>query len=165
MKKVRVISTAAMLALLSVGSMTFTSCTKDEDCALGYEGSNCDVEIRKEMLGTYNATDVNDNDASDVETYTPVVSTGATVAVVNFSKFGNTFTGTGEIVTANLTKSGDKISFTIPDQVPPGQGAVVVSVQGSGSYDVKTKKLTVQYTLTLQATQDKINYTGNWTKQ
>lgn len=165
MKKVRVISTAAMLALLSVGSMTFVSCGKSEDCALGYEGSNCDVEIRKEMLGTYNATDVNDNDATDVETYTPVVSNGATVAVVNFSKFGNTFTGSGEIVTANLTKSGDKISFNIPDQTPQGQGAIVVSVQGSGSYDVKTKKLTVQYTLTQQATQAKLNYTGNWTKQ
>lgn len=159
MKKVRVISTAAMLALLSVGSMTFVSCDKSEDCALGYEGKNCDVEIRKEMLGTYNATDVNDADATDVYTYQPIVSNGASVAIVNVSKFGDFFTNT-EIVTANVTKSNDVISFTIPSQKPDN----VNTVSGTGSYNVSTKKLTVNYSLTNVAGQV-VNYTGNWTKQ
>lgn len=164
MKKVRVMSSAALLALMSLGTVTMMSCEKTEDCPIGLEGKDCDVEIRTELKGTYNATDVNDTDASDVEVYTPVIGDGATVAVVNFSKFGNTFTGTGEIVTANLTKSGDVISFSIPDQIPPNQGTIIVSVKGSGSYNVSTKKLTVQYTLTNEATSQKLNYTGNWTK-
>ncbi|MBL7704104.1 MAG: hypothetical protein JNM21_01030 [Taibaiella sp.] len=159
MKKVRVISTAAMFALLSVGSMTFMSCDKTEDCVLGYEGKDCDVEIRKEMLGTYNATDVNDADATDVYTYQPTVASGASVAIVNVSKFGDFFTNT-EIVTANVTKSNDVISFTIPTQKPDN----VNTVAGSGSYNVSTKKLTVSYSLTNVAGQV-VNYTGNWTKQ
>lgn len=159
MKKVRVISTAAMLALLSVGSMTFMSCDKTEDCVLGYEGKNCDVEIRKEMIGTYNATDVNDADATETYSYQPIVSNGASVAIVNVSKFGDFFTNT-EIVTANVTKNNDIISFTIPSQKPDN----VNTVAGSGSYNVSTKKLTVNYTLTSVTSQVK-NYTGNWTKQ
>lgn len=160
MKKVRVLSSAAMVALMSFGAMTFVSCDKTEDCVAGYEGKDCDVEIRKEMIGTYNATDVNDADASDVETYNPVVSNGSTVTVVNIAKFGNFFTGSGEIVTSNVTKSNDVISFTIPSQQPDN----VYTVTGSGSYNVSTKKLTVNYTLT-NALNQTLNYTGNWTKQ
>ncbi|HRP88472.1 MAG TPA: hypothetical protein PKX92_00400 [Edaphocola sp.] len=158
MKKVRLISSAAMLALLSVGTVTFMSCGK-EDCPVGMEGNNCDKEIRAEMIGTYNATDVNDADATEVYTYNPVVTTGATVSVINVSKFGDFFTNT-EIVTANVTKTNDVISFDIPTQKPDG----AYTVSGSGTYTISTKKLVVNYGLTSPGGATE-NYTGNWTKQ
>ncbi|HTO17062.1 MAG TPA: hypothetical protein VLZ83_14930 [Edaphocola sp.] len=159
MKKVRLISSAAMLALLTFGSVTFMSCGKDE-CPVGMEGNNCDKEIRAEMLGTYNATDKNDADATDIVTYNPNISNGASVTVVNISKFGDFYENT-EIVTANVTKSGNVISFTIPEQLPHPE----YSVKGSGSYDISAKKLTLNYGITEVSSNSILNYTGTWNKQ
>lgn len=158
MKKVRVISTAAMLALLSVGSMTFTSCTKDDDCALGYEGSNCDMEIREEMIGIYDAVDTRTTNPV-TKTYVPIITKNATVTVVNIQEFGDFFEGASELVTSNVTKAGDVISFTIPSQKPDGEN----TVSGDGNYNVKTKKLNINYGLSNGT--DINNYTGTWTKR
>jgi hypothetical protein len=162
MKKVRVMSSAALVALMSFGAMTMVSCDKTEDCAVGYEGKDCDVEIRKEMIGTYNATDVNNADATDVYTYQPVVSNGASVTIVNISKFGDFFEN-AEIVTANVTKSNDVISFTIPEQTPPNQ-TISYKVSGNGTYNVSSKRLDITYSL-ISPTGSTINYTGTWNKQ
>lgn len=158
MKKVRVISTAAMLALLSVGSMTFTSCTKSEDCALGYEGSNCDVEIREQMIGIYDAVDTRTSNQL-TKTYVPVITKNATVTVVNIQEFGDFFEGVSELVTSNVTKAGDVISFSIPSQKPDNEN----TVSGDGTYNVKTKKLTINYGLSDGTNIN--NYTGIWTKR
>jgi len=159
MKKARLIISASMLTLAGFTALTLTSCSKDEDCAPGLEGKNCDVEIRTPMLGTYNATDVNDEDANDIYTYTPVISTNASVSIVNISNFGDFYQGQ-EIVTSNVSKSGDNISFTIPSQKPDD----INEVSGSGTYNVDNKKIEINYTLT-SALGDKVNYHGTWTKQ
>lgn len=160
MKKARLIMSASMLTLAGFTAMTFSSCTKDEDCAPGLEGKNCDVEIRTPMLGTYNATDVNDADATDIWTYTPVVTANASVSIVNISNFGDFYEGQ-EIVTSNVSKNGDNISFTIPSQIPDDEGN---EVNGSGTFNVETGKVNINYTLTSPG-GDKLNYTGSWTKQ
>src|SRR5690606_12962713 len=106
MKKVRVMSSAAMVALMSFGAMTMVSCDKTEDCAAGYEGKDCTTEIRAEMLGTYDATDVEVD--GPTYSYAPIVSKNSSVTVVNIAKFGDFFSNT-ELVTSNVTKSGDII--------------------------------------------------------
>lgn len=157
MKKVRMITSAAMLALMAVGTVSMTSCTKDE-CAAGYEGKDCTTEIRAVMMGSYNATDVNDADATEVYSYVAVATPGATVTIANLSNFGDFF-GTGEIVTSNVTKTGNDISFTIPAQKPDG----VYTVSGQGTYNTSTKKATVKYALSNGVATT--NYTGTWSKQ
>ena len=159
MKKAKLILTASMFALMGMSAMTMTSCTKDDKiCDAGYEGKNCDVQTRTPMLGTYNATDVQ-TDGGATFTYNPTIKTHATATIVNISKFGDFFTET-ELVTSNISKSGNIISFTIPIQKPDG----VYTVSGSGSFDISTKKITLQYSLT-SALGAIDNYTGNWTMQ
>jgi hypothetical protein len=156
MKKIRIIASAALLSVTALGAVTLSSCTK-EDCAIGYEGSDCTTEIREQMIGTFNATDV-DNSTGTPYTYTPVVSKNNSVTVVNIANFGDYFTNT-ELVTSNVTKSGNTISFSIPAQKPDN----IYTVTGSGQYDVSTKKVTITYSLDNGVSIK--NYTGTWTKQ
>lgn len=157
MKKVRVISTAAMLALLSVGSMTFVSCSKTEDCAVGYEGKDCNVEIRTAMIGTYDAEDVR---GGVNKNYVAKVSANSgNVTVVNIEDFGDFFSGNTEIVTSNISKTGNNISFTIPSQKPDG----IYTVEGSGTYDATSKKITITYSISDGVQVN--NATGTWTKR
>ena len=159
MKKVKLILTASMFALMGMSALTMTSCGKDDKvCDAGYEGKDCDVQIRTPMLGTYNATDVATVGGATY-TYNPAITTNATVTVVNISKFGDFFTG-AELVTSNVSKSGDIISFNIPTQKPDG----AYTVQGSGAFNISTKKITIEYSLTDGGGQID-NYTGNWTMQ
>ena len=156
MKKIRIIASAALLSVTALGAVNLSSCTK-EDCAIGYEGSDCTTEIREQMIGTFNATDV-DNSTGTPYTYTPVVSKNNSVTVVNIANFGDFFTNT-ELVTSNVTKSGNTISFSIPAQKPDN----IYTVTGSGQYDVSTKKVTITYSLDNGVSIK--NYTGTWTKQ
>ena len=109
------------------------------------------------MIGTYNAVDVRSN--NNTKTYTPIVTKNAgNVTVINIQEFGDFYSGTTEIVTSNVTKSGNTISFTIPSQKPDN----LYTVSGSGSYDVTTKKVTITYTLSDGISTN--NYSGTWTK-
>ncbi|MNU97494.1 hypothetical protein D3C71_875710 [compost metagenome] len=157
MKKIRIIASAALLSVTALGAVTLTSCTK-EDCAIGYEGSDCTTEIREQMIGTYGAVDVRSD--GNTKTYTPIVTKNSgNVTVINIQEFGDFYTGSSEIVTSNVTKTGNTINFTIPTQKPDN----VYTVSGSGAYDVNTKKVTITYTLSdgLGGTS---NYSGTWTK-
>lgn len=160
MKKARLILTTSMVALMGLSAITLSSCSKDDDCPAGYEGKDCATEIRTPMLGTYNATDENvTNPNNSPDPYNPVISTNASITVVNIKSFSDFFTGS-EIVTSNVSKSGDNISFTIPAQKPDN----VYEVSGSGTYNVSTKTINIQYSLKDPVGQID-NYTGVWTKQ
>lgn len=159
MKKARLIISASMLTLAGFTALTLTSCSKDEDCAPGLEGKNCDVEIRTPMLGTYTATDTNDEDPTDIQAYTPVITKNSSVSIVNISNFGRFFEGQ-EIVTSNVTKSGDNVNFTIPVQNPANDE---YEVSGSGTYNSKNSEITINYTLSNGSSN--LNYHGTWTKQ
>jgi hypothetical protein len=160
MKKARLILTTSMFALMGLSAITISSCTKDETCPAGYEGKNCDVQIRTAMLGTYNATDENvTNPNASPNPYNPVISTNASVTVVNIKSFSDFFSGS-EIVTSNVSKSGDNINFTIPAQKPDN----VYEVSGSGTYNAANKTINIEYSLK-NPLGDIDNYTGVWTKQ
>lgn len=142
MKKVRVISTAAMLALLSVGSMTFVSCTpEDEICPVGMEGKKCDDEVRVNYYNTYrgNATDndggtytnwalkfsnggteatklkleVLDNVNANQFLFTATLKTNTTFEITPTTVSGLNYTGQGSI-------SGTNASFTLTEVDPSG---------------------------------------------
>lgn len=159
MKKARLILSASLLALTA--STTIISCGKDEACNAGYEGKNCDVEQREELIGLYDAADVNVEDSQDAEDYSPRISKNAnSVTVVNISNFGNVFTVNTQVVTANISKSGNTISFDILSQKPDNE----FTVSGKGSYDISSKRLTITYALQNPAGAIN-NYTGTWTKK
>jgi len=158
MKKARLILSASMFALMGMSALTFTSCSKDDKvCDAGYEGKDCDVQIRTPMLGTYTATD-KDNDDGTIETYTAVITTNSTVSVVNISNFGN-FYSNSQLVTSNVTKSGNIINFTIPAQKPDN----VYKVEGNGTFDISSKKININYSLDNGISI--LNYTGVWNMQ
>ena len=158
MKKACLILTASMFALMGMSVLTLSSCSKDEDCPAGMEGKNCDIETRTPMLGTYNATD-KETGSGDVFTYSPAITTNATVTIVNISKFSDFYVGSGEIVTSNISKSGNNIAFSIPSQKPDG----LYEVSGSGDFNSSTNKITLTYTLKSPSGDIK-NYTGTWEK-
>lgn len=161
MKKGKFILTASIIALM--GMTLIISCKKDntltdpqgKKCDPGYEGANCDLEIRTPMLGSYTATD-SQALSGDLRTYDAIISTNSKVTVITISNLSEFYSGS-EIVTANIIKSGNEISFTIPAQKPDGN----VSVSGSGKFNISTKKITIQYGLSwLGSTPD--SYTGTW---
>lgn len=78
MKKVRVMSSAAMLALMSFGAMTMVSCgTEDEICPVGKEGKNCDTEVRTAYYNTYRGT-ATDNHGGTYSNWALKFSSGGT---------------------------------------------------------------------------------------
>lgn len=161
MKKARLILSASLVALAA--STTIISCGgKDESCAAGYEGKNCDVEIREQLIGTFDAIDVR-TATNETKTYTPTISKNATVTVVNIQEFGDFYRGSSELVTSNITKAGNVITFDIPNQKPDGE----YTVSGKGTYDISSKKVAITYTLTEPESEGGriINSTGNWTKR
>ncbi len=160
MKKARIILSASLIALTA--STTIISCGKDEACNAGYEGKNCDVEIREQLIGTFDAVDVTTS-TNETKTYTPIITKNATVTVVNIQEFGGFYSGSAELVTSNITKAGNTITFDIPSQKPDGEYAV----SGKGTYDISSKKVAITYTLTEPESEGGriINRTGNWTKK
>lgn len=60
MKKVRFIASTLVLALAGFATLTMSSCTKDdEECLVGYEGSDCKTEVRTKYNNTYRGTGSN----------------------------------------------------------------------------------------------------------
>lgn len=54
MKKVRLMTTAALVAIAGFTTISLTSCTKDDVvCAVGLEGKNCDQEVREKYYNSY----------------------------------------------------------------------------------------------------------------
>jgi hypothetical protein len=67
MKKARLILSASMLSFAALSAVTFSSCSKDEEeCLVGYAGSDCKTEVRQSYFNTYRG---NGSD-SDGDTYT-----------------------------------------------------------------------------------------------
>lgn len=163
MKKARFILSASMIALMGISAITFSSCSKSDDCAVGYTGSGCKDEIRTPMLGVYLANDANDLTGAPLPAYNATISTNPSVSIVNISNFSGLFSSQNEIVTANVKTDGNNISFTIPSQKPDG----MYEVSGSGTFDSQNNQIAISYEVTQPDSLggQTINYHGTWTKQ
>lgn len=164
MKKTRLFLVASLLTIGAFSTVTMTSCSKDDKiCDAGYEGDDCNVEIRAKMIGTYTAADVNIADPSDAPSYVAQITANTAVTVVNITNFsgGGSSGGFSNLVTSNIASTTDGgVSFDIPSQIPDNDG---YSVSGSGTYNATSKKITIQYSIKNPLGQTN-NYTGNWTK-
>ncbi len=141
MKKVRVISTAAMLALLSVGTMTFMSC--DKECEIGYEGSNCKTLSREKFVGTWNGTEAC---TTGNDTYQLTITAAGDDIKLNYSNLYNeNYSGQGTMTGTNtFSFSGENGGATWS-----GTG----SIDGSG-------RLTVTYQIGNGAISNSCTFTG-----
>lgn len=107
------------LAIVGIGLASMTACTdacKDVNCNngtcvtgdcvcdTGYEGTNCQTEIRAAFLGTHNVTETCQ---SGTDAYAVVVSAGAAIQEVTI----NNIYDAGFAVTGTLNASGG-VDFT-----------------------------------------------------
>lgn len=170
MKKVRLILSASMIALMGISAVTFTSCTKDDDCAVGYTGKNCDEEIRTPMLGNYSASET--DDLGESVNYNITISESSSVQEISINHLAALGGGAYLIdkkTVATISENGKNISFNIAYQTPNPIEDVeghTYSVEGSGSYNSKTEEITVTYTVYQDGNRNSaIKYSGTWTKQ
>lgn len=159
MKKARLILSASLLTIGTFSALTFTSCSKDDKiCNEGYEGKNCDVEIRTKFLGVWSALDRKE-DGTQLPAYTAtIVKNPSSIAKMNIGGFSGIPSNGG--FAADVIVNANGTSFTIPSQEPDADG---YSVQGSGTLG-STNTITVNYTITKISTGQVNTYTGTWTK-
>lgn len=89
MKKVRLMTSAAMLAMAGL-TVTMTSCSKDEQvCAVGTEGKNCEDLVKEKYFTTYRGS--------------------------GYDNFGDTYTNWG-VKFSNSTGSNVEMRFHLVDE-------------------------------------------------
>ena len=147
MKSIRNIAFSVLLTLGAFSAMTYTSCNKDEckdvvcqnggtcnegicACATGYEGTNCETEIRGKVIKTWTAKDMNISDNSTVPTYNSAITKGTNITDILISDFSDEFFAND----VKATVSGNTI--TIPSQDPDNDG---YKVAGTGTYNTTDK--------------------------
>src|SRR5690606_15659855 len=125
MKKVRLVLVAS---LLSVGAIsTLTSCGDDtKTCPVGYEGKNCDTEMRTKFVKNWSATDKTAGGTDLVYTCN-IVEGSAINSVIISNTFSDNFFGQ----TINATVDGNTIK--IENQKPDGSLSGY-AVEGTGTY-------------------------------
>ncbi|PSK88821.1 hypothetical protein [Taibaiella chishuiensis] len=160
MKKARLLLTASMLTIAGFASVTLTSCSKDDKiCNEGYEGSNCDVEVRTKFLGQWSAQDRKE-DGTQLPAYTAnVVKNPSSISKMNIGGFSGIPSNGG--FAADVIVSASGTTFTIPPQEPDADG---FSVEGNGFINSAGNSITVNYNITKISTGQVNKYTGTWTK-
>ena len=103
-------------------------------CATGYEGTNCDTEVRTKAIGTWTVADSCSNSGTASYTVTVVTSTGG-ISEVKITNFWGTFTN--QVV---ATVSGSTV--TIARQQPDNDNFYV---EGTGTVSGNT--ITWSYTI------------------
>ena len=169
MKSIRNIAFSALLAVGAFSMVTYTACNKDEckdvvcqnggtcvsgtcNCATGYEGTNCETQVRAKFVKTWTASDKDITNGDDLATYTSSIVNGTAITEVKISNFSDDYFNND----IKATVSGNTI--TIPSQQPDND---MYYVEGSGTYNSADKKITWTYTIT-NPLNSKISYTGSW---
>lgn len=165
MKKVRLILSASMMALMGLSVATFTSCTPDAmECEAGYTGKDCTDLIRTPLLGAFDALgDTNDADGSAMSPYVATIAKHDVAANIKINNLNGYFDGStfqeDWSVYASVETNGKNVKFTIPEQKPDGES----TVKGNGEYDAGTEKITIHYSVDYAGKIN--NYTGTWNKK
>ncbi len=135
MKKVRVMSSAAMLALMSFGAMTMVSCNPDEEiCPIGMDGSKCDNEVRLNYYNTYRGT-AHDNAGGTYTDWALKFSNGGTEATKLQLEILNASNANQFLFSAVLSTN------TTYDLVPKSVGGY--NYTGKGSISANNASLTL----------------------
>lgn len=169
MKSIKQIALGAFLALGALGTVTYTSCSKDEckdvvcqnsgtctggtcTCTTGYEGANCETASRLKFVKQWSASDKEATTSNTIPTYVSAIVAGTSVTDIRISNFSGLFTN--DVIG---TVSGSTI--TIASQQPDNDGYYVTT--GTGTYNASTKQITWTYTLKNPLNVEK-SYTGTW---
>lgn len=151
MKKVRLVLAASLLSVGAIG--TLTSCGDDTTtCPVGYEGKNCDTEMRTKFVRTWSATDKSAG-GTDIVYTCNIVEGSAINSVIISNTFSDDFFGSP----INATVDGNTIK--IANQKPDGSFALY-SVEGTGTYS--GSQISWNYYIIKLATGEEIAHTGIW---
>ena len=133
MKKARLILSASLLTLGAFSAITFSSCSKDDVCPVGYTGEDCKTLVRDQFIGVYVGTEqcTTGDDSYTItitansdnvkvtmtniynDNYTAIGTvTGNNTISFSGSQGGATFSGTGTIAGNQLT-----LDYTVSDGV------------------------------------------------
>lgn len=131
MKKARIILSASLLTIASFATLTFSSCSKDEVCPVGYTGKDCKTLVRDNFIGNWSGSDIctsgtysidlsiSSSSASEVNALvtnaggfgSSVIITG-TVTADNKLSFTNQDVGGSRTLSGEMTFSGNSMSFS-----------------------------------------------------
>lgn len=144
-----------LAGLLAAASFTMTSCGDDvTSCPVGYEGKNCDTEMREKFLGNWNADETDDQNERYI--YTATIARGSSVNTVSIKNISD---GVFNEKLVNGTVEGNTIK--VDNQKPNGTGSDF-AIEGEATFS--GDQLSWKYYLIQTSTGDDIIYTGIWTK-
>jgi hypothetical protein len=162
-----------LLSVVAIATVSFNSCTtdacKDVDCGLygecvdgdcvcdtGYEGVNCDTEMREKFAGNYLASEA----ACDVTDFASSIGNSSTgVNKIAITGFGG-YECSGSPIVVIATVNG--MDVTVDPNQSFCSGLIVIS-SGSGSINASGNVVSITYTSTVDggtATTCTTVYTG-----
>ncbi|WP_118952616.1 hypothetical protein [Taibaiella helva] len=102
MKKARLILAVSLLTVGTFAAVTFSSCSKDDVCPVGYTGKDCKTLVRDGFLGTWKGTDICTSGSYNVTlSVNPSSSSEINALINNVAGFGNNVTITGTVTGDN----------------------------------------------------------------
>lgn len=130
MKSFKQIALGAILAVSSVGAITYTSCTKDKckdvvcqhngvctdgncTCPIGTTGSSCETVYRDSYLNTYKGNGI-DNDGLTYTNHTLSFTAGSDTSYTKMQMEWKTSTGTSV--------------YSLPVMITPATGTSIISI-------------------------------------
>ena len=126
------------------------------DCAAGYEGTNCDTEVRAKFIGSYSGSDACSNSGATGSFTTTIATSTTGVNSIEISGLWDGFF----IAAINGTVSGNEI--TVASQEPDGDGFVIA---GTGVMNADGTSIAWTYTVTETANSSVDSCTMTATKQ
>jgi hypothetical protein len=149
MKKARLILTASLLTIGTFSAITFSSCSKDEVCPVGYTGKDCKTLVRNNFVGSWSGQDICTSGTYTISLTVSASSNEINALVTNPGGFGGTVVITG-VVTGDNT-----LQFSNQD--------VGGSRTLNGTMTFTGSSMSFAYTVQGIATTDNCN--GSYTKQ
>ena len=142
MKKARLILSASLLTVGTFAAITFTSCSKDEVCPVGYTGKDCKTLVRDQFIGVYVGTE-QCTIGTDQYTVT-IVANSDNVKVTMTNIYNDNYTAIGTVTGDNT------ISFS------GSQSGATFSVTGT----IAGTQLTLDYTVSDALSSNTCKFVG-----
>jgi hypothetical protein len=149
MRKARLILSASLLTIGTFAAVTFSSCSKDEVCPVGYSGKDCKTLVRNNFVGSWSGSDI-----CGSGTYSISLTIGASANEINALVTNPGGFGSSVIITGTVT-ADNTLQFTNQD--------VGGSRTLSGTMTFSGNSMSFSYAVTAIAGTDNCN--GSYTRQ
>lgn len=152
MKKAKLIMAASMLTLGAFSVTLFTSCSKDKECEIGYEGDDCKTLMRDKFVGDWSGKDICTSGEYDIEiSATRSTTNDLNVLVSNPGGFGGTIRITGTVINSTT------LEFTNQDV---GEDRIL-----NGKMTITASGNDLSFSYTVEGDVDEDSCSGNYTRQ